>query len=106
MNNKLKKVLKHLKQELVQVYKKNLASIILYGSQARNDFVDGSDIDILILLNNETKPVEEIRRINCILSDISLQFNQLISCVFMSKSRYEKEKSPLVLNIKKEGIVL
>jgi len=106
MNSKLKKILKHLKQELTKVYNKDLASLILYGSQARNDFVEGSDIDILILLNNEIKPIAEIRKINGILSDISLEFNKIISCVFMSKDRYEQEKSPLVLNIKKEGIVL
>jgi uncharacterized protein len=106
MNDKLKKTLKYLKQELITIYNKDLASVILYGSQARNDFTDNSDIDILILLNNETKPIEEIRKINSILSNISLKFNWLISCVFMSKKRYKKEKSPLVLNIKKEGIIL
>lgn len=106
MNTKIKKVLKYLKQELRKTYKKDLASVVLYGSQARNDFVEGSDIDILIILNNDAKPIEEIRRINNLLSDISLNFNQLVSCVFMSQNRYEEEKSPLILNIKKEGIVL
>lgn len=106
MNDKIKKILKYLKQELTKTYNKDLASIVLYGSQSRMDFVEGSDIDILIVLNGETKPVQEIRKINKILSDISLKFNYIVSCVFMSKTRYEKEKSPLILNIKKEGIVL
>lgn len=106
MNNKIKKALKYLKKELVNTYKNDLDTVVLYGSQARNDFVEESDIDVLILLNTETKSVEEIRKISGILSTISLDFNQLISCVFMSKDRYEKEKSPLILNIKKEGVVL
>lgn len=106
MNNKLKKILKHLKKELTSTYKKNLTSIILYGSQARGDNVEDSDIDVLIVLNDEINPIKELRKINASLSNISLEFNQLISCVFMSKNRYEKEKSPLILNIKKEGIIL
>ncbi|MDD3435628.1 MAG: nucleotidyltransferase domain-containing protein [Candidatus Gastranaerophilales bacterium] len=106
MNNKLKKLLEYLKQELSGLYQKNLVSIILYGSQARSDSVHGSDIDILIVLNNEIKPIEEIRKVNNILSDISLKFNQMVSCVFMSQKRFDSEKSPLILNIKKEGILL
>jgi len=106
MNDELKKILKSLKKELIKIYDVNLASVVLYGSQARNDFTEDSDIDVLILLNSENKSVEELRRINSILSKISLKFNKLISCVFMSKSRYEKENSPLLLNIKKEGIFL
>lgn len=106
MDNKLKKILKKFKSELIKIYDKNLDSVILFGSRARNDFIEGSDIDVLILLNNETKPIQEIRKINSIISDISLNVNNMISCVFMSKQRFEQENSPLILNIKKEGIVL
>lgn len=106
MNNKIKKILKYLKQELTKTYDKDLSSVILYGSQSREDFVEGSDIDILIVLNNETKPVQEVRKLSSLLSGISLKFNYIVSCVFISKNRYEKEESPLILNIKKEGIVL
>ncbi len=87
-------------------YNKDLSSIILYGSQSREDFTEGSDIDILIVLNHETKPVQEVRKLSNLLSSIALKFNYIVSCVFISKNRYEQEKSPLILNIKKEGIVL
>lgn len=106
MNSKIRKILKYLKDELIKTYKQDLASVILFGSQARDDFAMDSDIDVLILLNREAKAVEEIRKINILIADISLKFNQLISCVFMSRNRYENEKSPLVLNIKKEGVTL
>jgi len=106
MNNQLKKILGKLKDNLKSIYNQNLDAVILYGSQARNEAVEGSDIDVLVLLNNEVKPIKELRKINEFLSETSLKFNQVISCVFMSKKRYENEHSPLILNIKKEGIVL
>lgn len=106
MKKRLNKVLGYLKKDLETMYKNNLASVILYGSQARGDNAEGSDVDILIVLNTEVNPIKELRKINTILSNLSLELNQIISCVFMSKKRYEKEKSPLILNIKKEGVVL
>lgn len=106
MNNQLKKILKNLKNNLKNIYNNELDAVILYGSQARNEAFEGSDIDVLILLNDEVKPIQELRKINEFLTEISLKFNQVISCVFMSKKRYESEQSPLILNIKKEGIVL
>ncbi len=106
MNNELNGILNNFKKELIAIYKKNLKSLILYGSQARGDNIESSDIDVLILLNAEVNQIKELRKINRILSNLSLEFNQIISCMFMSKNRFDEEKSPLVLNIKREGIVL
>ena len=49
----IRTILKKLKNELIQIYGERLDHIILYGSRARGDARDDSDIDILIVLKDD-----------------------------------------------------
>jgi len=58
MNNlteKEKQVVKELVDELKKLYGDNLSRVILYGSKARGDATEDSDIDILVVLKNIQK---------------------------------------------------
>jgi uncharacterized protein len=107
MNHKLRKILRIFKNKINELYKNRLANLILYGSQARNTAEEGSDIDVLIVLKDEeVNAVQEIRKAGDIIASLSLEFNEVISCVFVSEKRFLNEKSPLLLNVRKEGIIL
>lgn len=54
--------LEELKQELVKLYGERLRGIYLYGSYARGDFTEDSDVDVLIVLRGEVNPYREIAR--------------------------------------------
>jgi len=41
-----------------------------------------------------------------LVSYLCLEYNFLISCVYISESQFKSEKSPLMINIHKEGIFL
>jgi len=47
MNEKLKTILSELRQYLAELYGAWLMEVVLFGSQARGDVVEGSDIDVL-----------------------------------------------------------
>lgn len=100
----LKPVIKELKARLNEVYRDRLANLVLFGSQARGDAVTGSDIDILVVLKGPVSAGKEISRISGITSSLSLLYDVVISCTFVSDDRYKKEKSPLILNIHREGV--
>lgn len=51
--SELQTILKKVTSASVQLYGKRLNKIILYGSYARGDYTDESDIDIMIVLNCE-----------------------------------------------------
>lgn len=107
MNNKIKKITDILKSQINTLYQNRLYNLVLFGSQARNEAVEGSDIDVLIVLKDENvNAVKELRIITDLITSLSLEFNEVISCVFVSEKRYLNEKSPLLLNVRKEGIVL
>lgn len=84
------------------------ATIILYGSYARGDYREDSDIDILILLDKEKVSLKDEKRIKYPLYDLEFDTSQIISPLIFSKLDWENRHkiTPLYENIQKEGIIL
>ena len=101
---KIDYVIKELKVELEKLYGKKLNNIILYGSWARNEATEDSDIDIAVVLEGDIKPGKEIDRMIMIITDINLNHNVLISIYPVSVSDYLTLKSPLLINVRREGV--
>lgn len=99
-------ILNDLRQRLAQLYGPRLDRLLLYGSQARGDAEEDSDVDVLVVLHGEVHPGEEIRRTGGVVADVSLVNDLVISCAFVSSQRFRAEKSPFLLNVRREGISL
>ena len=99
-------ILKELRRRLNALYGKRLARVVLFGSRARGDAGPGSDIDVLVVLKGKVSPSQEIDRTVGITADVSLKHNVVVSCVFVSETQYRKEQSPLLLNVRREGVVV
>ena len=104
MGPELNNIVRELQKSLATLYGERLVKIMLYGSQARGDAEPGADIDVLVVLEGETNSAEEIERSSSILSPLSLNYNVVISCVFMDAHRFTSRNGPLLRNIRKEGI--
>jgi predicted nucleotidyltransferase len=99
-------ILKRVKESLKKLYGKKLKKIILYGSYARGDATDDSDIDLLILLDDMGSVGEEIVRCSHALGDLELIYDTLISIVPFDAAEFEKRCHPIILNAKREGIII
>jgi uncharacterized protein len=104
MNDKLTTMLAELQQRFEALYGMRLIRMMLFGSQARGDAEPGSDIDVLVVLSGEVSPCEEIARTIDDVADVSLHHNEVVCCVFVSAEQFEHELSPLLLNIRREGV--
>jgi predicted nucleotidyltransferase len=102
----LQNILEEVKDALQKLYKDNLVEIILYGSYARNDFNENSDVDLLVVLNKLNSAGKEIDNIVDAIYDINLKYNTLISVVPISNDDYRSINSPLLLNVRKEGVLI
>jgi predicted nucleotidyltransferase len=100
----MKSALAELRRRFEALYGERLVQMILFGSQARGDAEPGSDIDVLVVLRGEVSPCEEIARTIEDVADVSLYHNEVVSCVFVSEAQFERERSPLSLNIRREGV--
>ncbi|MBL0062906.1 MAG: nucleotidyltransferase domain-containing protein [bacterium] len=59
MNPKLKPILDELREALAAHYGERLSKLVLFGSQARGDAEEDSDIDVLVVLKGEVNPKVE-----------------------------------------------
>jgi predicted nucleotidyltransferase len=98
------KIIKQLKAETVELYGNRLSNLVIYGSWARNEATEDSDIDVAIVLKGPVQPCKEIDRLIDIITDINLKYNVLLSVYPVSEDNYKSIKSPLLLNIRKEGV--
>ena len=89
---------------LQALYDQRLRSLVLYGSYARGDARVDSDIDLMVVLAGEVKPVEEIDRMLDLVTDLSLEHGVCISAFPVSEEKYASSKSPLMLNVRREGV--
>lgn len=97
-------VIKEFKAALEKLYGQRLKDVILYGSWARNEATEDSDVDLLVVLEGEVKPGKEIDRMIDIITDINLKHNVLLSVCPVSDRDHESLKSPLLMNVRREGV--
>ena len=81
----------------------------MYGSYARGDYNDLSDIDIMILTDFSDMEIEEYRdKISDIAFDIELDTGYIISPIIRNIDKFNIRTSyiPFYHNVQKEGVVL
>jgi predicted nucleotidyltransferase len=95
-------------QEFVQktqsLYDERLVQVLVYGSCARDTATEESDIDLAIVLAGDVRPGREIDRMIDIITDINLEYGVLLSVYPVSEQDYRHTNSPLLINIRREGI--
>ena len=106
MDDVCRTVTRELRERLRTMYGDRLVKLVLFRPRARGDEVSGSDIDVLVVLRGQVSPCEEIDRTIEITADISLEHDVVIACVFVSEDRFTQEQSPLMLNVRREGVAI
>jgi len=104
VSERLRSLLAELRSRFEALYGPRLVRLMLFGSQARGDAEPGSDIDVLVVLEGPVRPGEEIARTGEITAGMSLENNVVISCTFIPADRFEREESPLMINVRREGV--
>lgn len=100
---RVEQILAEAKSQLSALYPDHLKDIILFGSYARGDFVKGSDIDLLLLFDHISASHTEREQYFPVVCDLSLKYDTVLSVIPMDIETFETRKSPLILNIRKEG---
>jgi len=89
-----------------QVCRETLRDVILYGSYARGDYQEWSDVDIMILADADDAECKQFDKlISDILYDLAHHMNLLLSVIVTPFGRFERMMPdyPFYLNVSKEG---
>ena len=101
---RIRKLMMELKEGLVRIYGDNLRAFYLYGSYARGEAGSDSDVDVMIVLNNYESYGKEIDRTGELISSLSLEYRVSISRVIIKESQWNISDTPLLRNIRMDGI--
>jgi len=84
------------------------ATVILYGSSARETDRIDSDIDLLILVDKDKITWQDDKKIKYPLYNIEFDIGKIISPLVLSKKEWETKHriTPFYENIQNEGITL
>ena len=94
---------------LCKIYGKHLKTVILYGSYARGDYTENSDIDIMVLTTLTDAEIEKIEaQIYDVAFDFLMDYGVDISVVIKNENQfnYWLGALPFYDNVQREGVVL
>lgn len=100
-------MVKEIISGLTNIFNEDIEAIILYGSVARQEETQESDVDIAIVVNCQMN--EEVsKQFISWSAGLDLKFNKVFSIIDIEKERLNKwgDILPFYKNIKEEGIVL
>ena len=107
-----KEILEKLKVEIEKAAREllgdKLTKVILYGSYARGDFNEESDIDFALMSKLTESEIPEYNDpIGEITSNLSRKYGILITIIIISADSFNKYKDvmPFYMNLVKEGEV-
>lgn len=107
--NDLSEILKEMLVAYQAVYGEALVEILLYGSYARGDFEEDSDVDIVAIVKGSRIHLQEqLKKIWEVSSDLEIDYETIISPTVIPHDEFEKYKNdiPYYRNIRNEGVCI
>ncbi|HEY5560736.1 MAG TPA: nucleotidyltransferase domain-containing protein [Clostridiaceae bacterium] len=105
---KIKEIMTKTKDEMNEIYGDKLKKVILYGSYARQEQTEESDIDVMVLVDEEPFALKKYE--DSLIDfevDMNLDYDIVLSIYTKSLMEYQKyiDVLPYLKNISREGIV-
>lgn len=100
-------VLKEIALEYKKIYKGDIVQILLYGSYARGDFEQDSDIDVVAIVKGERKMLQDkLKQVWDISADLELEYGVIISPTVIPYEEFlcYRDILPYYRNIMREGV--
>lgn len=106
-SEKLKSLLPGIEKRIRTDFGRKVLKIILFGSYARGDYDNESDIDILVIVDDEELEIYRKKRIE--LTTYYLDKEDILLSIVIERAsiaeRY-KNHSPFLISVHQEGIVI
>lgn len=105
-DTKIRQLLEELKTGLQATYGPRLKGFYLFGSYARGEQEEGSDVDVLVVLDHFDHYFAEVERSGQLASELSLKYDASVSRVFTREFEWLHDETPFLLNVREEAVVI
>lgn len=110
LNDKLISLVKAESTYLVHdLMQDDLVEVVLYGSCARGDYTEDSDIDIALLTKSDRLEVKKYdEQLAAIAAELAIKYFAVVNFVCLPYKEFEEKKTwyPYFRNIAVDGVVL
>lgn len=90
-------------RDLRELYGSRIEQVLLFGSWARGDATEESDVDFLVILQGDTDPIAERRRMAEVVWQHSQRAERVVSVIVVSQEDYQRRGTPFLVRIAAEG---
>ena len=106
MDPKIRRLVDQVKAHLHERYGAGIKRVILYGSYARDEATEDSDVDVLVLTDPSLKASEVRKSLSDLLFDVLIDEGELVSVIVIPEDYFEEHNLPFMLNVRKEGVTI
>ncbi len=99
-------VILEFKSALKQAYGERIERAVLYGSRARGDARRDSDYDIAVFLKDLNNPADEFYPLAAIQIELLARTGAFIRAMPFAAGSWDHPSSPLMYEIRKDGLDL
>ena len=102
-------IVSQLREQLQYIFPQEQFDVILFGSYARNEANDDSDIDVLLLVDSSRQTIQEkLWQIGEAAAETLLSFGVVVSPIVENRAYYRDNADilPFFKNIQREGVGL
>ena len=106
MPDNISNIIYKFSQELKQILGDNLTKVIVYGSYARGDYRDNSDVDIMILVKMSDEEIKAVKNdIYDLAFDVEMSTGIELSPIIKNEKQYEYwvDTLPFYRTVRNEG---
>jgi predicted nucleotidyltransferase len=103
---KLQIPVRQLERELRNLYGPRFRGLLLYGSYARGEADEGSDIDLLLLLSGPVDPVQEILRLGPLKWPLALAHDIVLSVVPVSQEAFQTSPDLFLSTVRQDAVAV
>ena len=100
----LSELLEKLGRGLKDLYGARYRGLVLYGSYARGEADEGSDVDVLLLLEGPVATGREIMHVSSVVWPVSLEVGYTLSVLPVDVEEYLEPREPFFVNALREGV--
>ncbi len=100
----IREVVLKLESGLKDLYGSRFRGLLLYGSYARGEAREWSDIDLLLLLEGPVDTVGEILHLQPVKWPLSLESTLVLSVMPVSMEAFERAETAFLRAVQKEAI--